>query len=69
MFFQDVEVLQYSGGMILDEEVCRKWGYSDDLIAVIQRMVIPLEIARQTAKEVEDETVKNDRLEIGKHCD
>jgi len=68
MFFQDVEVLQYSGGMILDEEVCRKWGYSDDLIAVIQRMVIPLEIARQTAKEVEDETYKNDRQEIGKHC-
>jgi len=69
VFYQDVEVLQYSGGKILDEEVCKKWGYSNDLIAVIQRMVIPLEIARQTAKEVDDETDKNDRCETGKHCD
>jgi len=68
VFYQDVEVLRYNGGKILDEQVCEKWGYSDDLITVIQRMVIPLEIARLTAKEVEDETYKNDRQEMGKHC-
>ena len=61
VFYQDVEVLRYNGGKILDEQVCEKWGYSDDLIAVILRMVIPLEKARQTAKEVEEETYKNDR--------
>jgi len=69
VFYQDVEVLQYSGGEILCKEVCIKWGYSDDLISVIQRMVIPSEKARLTAKEVEDETFKNDRQEIEKHCD
>ena len=69
VFYQDVEVLQYNGGKILDTQVCRKWGYSDDVIALIQRMVSPLEKARQTAKEVVDETRKKDRRELGKHCD
>jgi len=69
LFYQDVEVLRYSGGEILDKKVCKKWRYSNDLITVIQRMVSPLEKARQTAKEVEEETYKNDRQEVGMHCD
>ena len=43
LFYQDVEVLQYNGGEILDKKVCKKWRYSNDLITVIQRMVSPLE--------------------------
>ena len=68
LFYQDVEVLQYNGGEILDKKVCKKWRYSNDLITVIQRMVSPLEKSRQTAKEVEEETNKNNRQESGKHC-